>query len=336
MGGGKDGGKGGGMDMMQMMMAMMMGGGMDGGKGGKGGKGSKAQMKLAKGEKVYHGTLRYFNAEKNHGFIQCQEIMNEHGSEVYSFKNMLEEAQAGVGDEIAFFLHWSGKGQPQCSSPVIRLASAVENNLVLKGTFKNKNAEKGFGFIECWECSEFFGRDVYVPANLAEGLEPGTLVAFNATLNREGMPNARMVCACEEGYAPQPGDLSVTSELPKGKGKGGMDPAMMAMMSQMGMPPEMMMMMMKGKGKGGKGKGPYGGGPKQVPKGTGQFIQGTVKSFKDSYGFIASDEVKAQYGGDVFVGGKDLANFTVGQSVLFQLALTDDGKPHGMDITALS
>merc|ERR1719163_2320076 len=137
--------------------------GMKGMKGKGMGKVSKAQMKMGKGEKVYHGTLRYFNAEKNSGYIYCQEIFNEHGSEVYAFKNCLEEAGAGVGDEVSFFLHWSGKGQPQCSSPVIRLASAVENNLVLKGTFKNKNAEKGFGFIECWECSEFFGRDVYVP-----------------------------------------------------------------------------------------------------------------------------------------------------------------------------
>merc|ERR1712232_1311762 len=109
------------------------------------------------------------------------------------------------------------------------------------------------------------------------------------------------------------------------------------MMQSMGMPAEMMMMM-KAMGKGGKGKGPYGGGPKQKPTGTGQFLQGTVKSFnaQNGYGFITSDEVKAQYSSDVFVGGKDLENFTVGQQVLFQLALTDDGKPHGMDITALS
>merc|ERR1712232_1091041 len=243
----------------------------------------------------------------------------------------------------AFFLHMSGKGQPQCASPVIRLASAVENNLVLTGTFKNKNKEKGFGFIECWECTEYFGRDVYVPANLAEGLEAGALVAFNCTLNKEGMPNARLICRCEQGYVPQPGDLSKTSQVPKGKGKGGLDPAMMAMMSQMGMPPEMMMFMRamgKGKamGKGDKGKGPYGGGIKMKPKPTGQFMQGTVKSFNatNHYGFISSDDAKAQYGCDVFVGGMHLAEFTVGQAVLFQLAVTDDGKPHAMDITALS
>jgi hypothetical protein len=62
-----------------------------------------------------------------------------------------------------------------------------------------------------------------------------------------------LICQCEQGYAPQPGDLSKTSQVPKGKGKGGLDPAMMAMMSQMGMTPEMMMFM-KAMGKG-KGKG---------------------------------------------------------------------------------
>merc|ERR1712232_663726 len=122
--------------------------------------------------------------------------------------------------------------------------------------------------------------------------------------------------ACEEGYQPSPGDLSITAEVPgkgPGKGKGKDKGKMMAMAAEMGMPPEAMMQMMKGKG----GKGPYGGGGGgggKKPQGTGQFLAGTVKSFNamQNYGFISSDDVKTMYGSDVFCGGNDLANFQPG------------------------
>jgi len=327
-------------DMMNMMMGMM------GGKGGKMTQGGKAAARVAKGEKVYHGTLVSFSAEKNSGFISCKEIQNEHGMEVYAFKNVLEQCEAGVGDDIAFFLHWSAKEQAQASLPSLRLSSAVENNLVLKGTFK-KSTEKPFGFIQCWETQDFFGRDVYVPANLCEGIAPGTTVAFNCYCNKDGMPNASVICACDDKYKPQAGDLSVSGQVEgyiKGMGKA-MNP-MMQMMKGMGMPMPMITEMFgkamaktgKGKGKGktpydgGKGKGGGGGGKK--PVGTGQFMTGTVKSYNamNNYGFIECDEAKATYGCDVFCGG-DLASHPLGSTVLFQLGLNEAGKPQAMDVT---
>merc|ERR1719409_1848264 len=167
---------------------------------------AKAAMKIAKGERAYWGTLRYFNADKNIGTIFSKEVMNEHGQEVFAFRTVLEECGAGLGDDMAFFLHWNERGQVQCSSPSLRLTSTEENNLVLKGWFKKPNG-KDFGFIDSWECREMFGRDVYVGANLTAGLEEGQAVAFNVFLNKEGMPNAQMICACDDTYTPQPGDL---------------------------------------------------------------------------------------------------------------------------------
>merc|ERR1719313_2707707 len=125
---------------------------------------SKAAHRQSKGEKVYNGILHYYSAERNAGRIYSKDAWEEHGQEVYAFKNALEECGAGVGDEIAFFLHWSARGQAQCSSPTLRLSSSIENNLVLTGTFKKpKDVAKEFGFIECWETGSYFGRDVYVP-----------------------------------------------------------------------------------------------------------------------------------------------------------------------------
>merc|ERR1711924_54026 len=144
----------------------------------------------------------------------------------------------------------------------------------------------------------------------------------------------KIVCACEDNYQPAPGDLSVSGEMPgyvKGLGKANIPPQMMAMMQAMGCPPSAMGKMfgkaaVKAKGMSKSSPPPYGGnsggtpgmGPRK-PTGTGQFMTGTVKSFNptNNYGFIASDEAKAAYGGDVFCG-MELANFPVGSAVLFQ------------------
>eukprot|EP00929_Paragymnodinium_shiwhaense_P105835 TRINITY_DN708_c0_g1_i6.p1 TRINITY_DN708_c0_g1~~TRINITY_DN708_c0_g1_i6.p1 ORF type:complete len:295 (-),score=107.14 TRINITY_DN708_c0_g1_i6:151-1035(-) len=216
---GKKGGKG---DMFALMMGMK---GLKG-KGGWGkGKQSLAALKVSQGEKVYNGKLQYFDVERNSGFIYCQDVMNEAGQQVYAFRKVLEKCQCEVGDDVAFFLHWSEKGQPQASSPMLRLSSSVDNNLCFKGTFKK--GKQDYGFIQCQETEDYFGRDVYVGAQLAATIENGQLVAFNVMLNREGLPNASLICPCDETYAAVPGDLSETKEMDgkgkkgfKGKGKG--------------------------------------------------------------------------------------------------------------------
>eukprot|EP00929_Paragymnodinium_shiwhaense_P105831 TRINITY_DN708_c0_g1_i1.p1 TRINITY_DN708_c0_g1~~TRINITY_DN708_c0_g1_i1.p1 ORF type:complete len:323 (-),score=109.36 TRINITY_DN708_c0_g1_i1:151-1041(-) len=215
----KGGGKG---DMFAMLMGMK---GLKG-KGGFGGKGmSLAAKKVMQGEKVYSGKLQSFDVERNSGFIYSPELMQEAGQQVYAFRKVLEKSQCEVGDDVCFFLHWSERGQPQASTPMMRLSSCQENNLVLKGTFKKGN--KDYGFIQCQETEDYFGRDVYVGAQLAATLENGQLVAFNVMLNREGLPNASLICPCDETYAAVPGDLSETKEMDgkgkkgfKGKGKG--------------------------------------------------------------------------------------------------------------------
>ena len=39
----------------------------------------------------------------------------------FVWKDLLERGKASVGDALAFPLHWSPKGQPQASSPLIRV-----------------------------------------------------------------------------------------------------------------------------------------------------------------------------------------------------------------------
>mmetsp|Transcript_8036 Transcript_8036/g.19957 ORF Transcript_8036/g.19957 Transcript_8036/m.19957 type:complete len:378 (+) Transcript_8036:75-1208(+) len=228
-GGWDDWGKGKGSDKGKgkgCMKGCMKGGKCKGGDKGKGGRDKgkgKAQLKLAAGEKLYHGHVRNYNLERKSGFIACEGVFAESGQEVYVFHDVLERAGAGPGDLVAFFLHWSAKGQPQASHPMIRL-SAGDSGYALKGTFKpGPNSEKAFGFFRCDDTKEFFGRDVYVNPDISGTLTEGQVVSFNTFLNKDGMPNCEAAEPCDPMWEPSPGDLSASTEthIPKGGKKGG-------------------------------------------------------------------------------------------------------------------
>lgn len=305
--------------------------GKDGGKDkdGKGGKG-KGAMRIAAGEQPVYGKIKTYDAEKQRGYIVCEEVFNMCGSDVYVFEKVLAPCGAGPGDTVAFFLHWSqSSGQPQASAPMIRIAAA--DSYALKGLYKSGGEGKDHGFLQCDITKEFFGRDVYVNKDTAATLEPGMTVAFNVYLNRDKMPNvdAQGAEQCDPVWEPTPGDISETRTdeavaamakgLKGGKGKG--------------------FFMGKGKeGKGGEGKtkGKGGGGGGGVaPTSTGESFIGTIKSFNEAnnYGFIACDEVAAQYGGvDVFFHGKQLNGCSVGEMVEFDVGLNQKGQPQAIGI----
>lgn len=279
--------------------------------------------RIQSGEPVHTGVVRSFNPDKKNGFIDCQS-MQQYGSSVYVFQDVLERAlpiKAGPGDRVAFFIHWSPKGQPQASSPLIKLKAGLEEgSYALKGIFKS-GKEGSFGFIECQPTREFFGRDVYVNKDLAAGLESGQLVCFNVYLNRDSMPNAEGLELCDEFWEPPEGDLSMMIEVDTGKGKGG-----------------------KANDGGGVGKGKgklppgkiSGPGSNSQPESTGEFATGVVKSFNvaTNYGFITSPEVHGKYGSDVFVHGREYneAGLKVGDPVTFEVATNSRGQPQAINI----
>lgn len=301
-------------------------GGKDSAKGGgytgKGDhKGGKAAQKMAAGERFYVGTVRLFNPEKKNGFIDCPDLRHQSGQDVYVFQDVLERGLAGPGDRVAFFVHWSSKGQPQASHPLLRLKTGEgsEEAYALKGSFKPAPAGE-FGFIECVETKDYFGRDVYVNKDVAAGLTDGQTVSFNAYLNRDGMPNAEDAVVCDEDWQPRATDLSEFKEVDtsKGKGKGakGADE-----LSEQGIK--------------GASKGPKGGGPPPEP--TGRMASGVIKSFNqaNNYGFIECEELKTEYGSDVFVHGKEFTGFGVGDKVRFEVGINSKGQPQGLQLELL-
>lgn len=65
---------------------------------------------------------KHHNRNRTHLFYTPK---NTHQKSLGFFvlKDLLERGNASVGDALAFPLHWSPKGQPQASSPLIRVLS---------------------------------------------------------------------------------------------------------------------------------------------------------------------------------------------------------------------
>mmetsp|Transcript_66919 Transcript_66919/g.120470 ORF Transcript_66919/g.120470 Transcript_66919/m.120470 type:complete len:419 (-) Transcript_66919:173-1429(-) len=140
--------------------------------------------------KVFSGILKHFDANRKAGFIFCQEAESDVGNQdIYAYKDVLERGRASVGDVLAFPLHWSPKGQPQASSPLIRIACA-NGGFANSGIFSilEMGGARGSGIIESPEIKAVFGKGVYVSPALASSLVPGALVAFNCYL--QNMPGA--------------------------------------------------------------------------------------------------------------------------------------------------
>lgn len=72
--------------------------------------------------------------------------------------------------------------------------------------------------------------------------------------------------------------------------------------------------------------------------GMGGQYRGTIKSFnpKEGYGFIACPELKKEYGSDVFMHQFQFYNcpvpLKVGDSIVFRLEISKQGKPQARDI----
>jgi len=236
------------------------------------------------------------------------------------------------------------------------------------GAIKSFNAATGFGFIDCPQLKELFGRDVFVHGKQMRGHTVGSAVSFAIVLNKENQPQAFDICEEDEGKGKSGKGAGMMDAgggkgkampmfdpftgLPKGydkgygkfdagfapdKGYGKFDAGWGAGDKGYGKAAEP-----KGWGKEDRGpaKGSAKGGEKgktnigpNVAEVLGQSI-GTIKSFNDKngYGFIDSPEVKDLGYQDVFMHHQQMGNFKVGDTVVFTCYLNDKGNPQGKDL----
>merc|ERR1719161_1953344 len=144
-----------------------------------------AAQKLNQGEKLVKGRVRMINIEKNQAFILSEEMYMITGKEVFCLLHLLESAEAGPGDHVVFFLHWTSQRFPAVKQPCLRFSAA--NGYALKGTYQQTDYESGV--ILSPDMYSVFKSDVYVDKNIAVTLTDGQPVAFNAYLTKDGTPN---------------------------------------------------------------------------------------------------------------------------------------------------
>merc|ERR1712232_825825 len=109
------------------------------------------------------------------------------------------------------------------------------------------------------------------------------------------------------------------------------------MMYELGMP-GMMSGMDMGYGKGSGKGGPYGGEKKvKPPEPTGVFLHGEVTQVNKhkTHAYIEAEDVKKKYGCSAQASGREAKDLEVGKLVVFQLAISEEGKPQAIDITPL-
>merc|ERR1719201_2921774 len=60
-----------------------------------------------------------------------------------------------------------------------------------QGRIKSFNVQKGFGFIECPEAHQVYGRDVFLHKAQIASYQIGSQVSFAVEMNKTNMPQAR-------------------------------------------------------------------------------------------------------------------------------------------------
>merc|ERR1719453_782553 len=91
-----------------------------------------------------------------------------------------------------------------------------------QGRVKSYNVQKGFGFIECPEAHQIYGRDVFLHKAQIANFKIGSQVSFAVEMNKSNMPQARDLVESDMlsmGMMGMPG-----MNMPSGKGgynKGG-------------------------------------------------------------------------------------------------------------------
>jgi len=202
---------------MQMQQQMMMNSGMMGGQCGMGmtagtmtspmmgGMGNTMPMAPPQDfdmEKRYVGVIKSFNHAKGIGFVDCNEIQEKFGCDVFLHASQILNDEE-VGDVISFSVQLGRLGQPRAKD--IQAIGSVQDaeltnkdpNQVYTGTVKSYNAEKGFGFIVCPETYTQFGSDVFMHKDQVKGINVGDTVKFTLRFSLKGQPQAKDVDKAE-------------------------------------------------------------------------------------------------------------------------------------------
>lgn len=348
----------------------------------------------------YTGMIKSYNPEKGWGFIDCPETFGSHGKDVMVLKTELNGAEKG--DTVSFGVVLGPKGMKACDIVVVSKGAGsggyhsgygtaqmgqggygqkgagnfqgsgtVTSGGSHMGVVKRYNPQTGWGFIECQETFQLYGKDILV---LRTDLEPcganaqGDTVSFsvgedqrgkkavNISLVRKGDPMSN----AGPGGPAAPGTQIYVPPAPgtvpsKGYGNprpqtqrspmmnmGGASPNVHSALRGVnlsGVDPAAVNMLSQllhtpqvaAALNGGKGGSPQG---RSDP---GPFV-GCIKNFDEGkgYGFIVCDATKTLFGKDIFFLGGVLGDqaHKIGDTVVFKPEMTAKG-PQANEVKVL-
>eukprot|EP00933_Yihiella_yeosuensis_P017796 TRINITY_DN147_c0_g2_i4.p1 TRINITY_DN147_c0_g2~~TRINITY_DN147_c0_g2_i4.p1 ORF type:complete len:301 (-),score=91.67 TRINITY_DN147_c0_g2_i4:319-1221(-) len=285
------------------------------------------------------GTVRSYNGSKGFGFITGQGAFAD---VMFSRHELPEDAREVRGKFIeGRVVVFDATIKPDGRAKATAVQILPGEGLALSGIVKTYNAQNGYGFVSSHSLP---GGDVYFPksafGNLADGAQlQGELVIFEAAPKPDGKMAVTKIQF----------QTSKIAEKVNASGFGMMMMGMPGMMGGQGNMAQQMAMMQAMQGGMKRGGGMMGGDFKRqkvdIPTtSTGQFMQGTVKSYNNTkgWGLIQSPGIPsggAGQPGDVFFMRSNLPQVqregnvdVTGMNVQYELTQTADGRYRAQNI----
>mmetsp|Transcript_27712 Transcript_27712/g.73131 ORF Transcript_27712/g.73131 Transcript_27712/m.73131 type:complete len:357 (-) Transcript_27712:142-1212(-) len=140
-------------------------------------------------DEICYGTLKSFNEERGWGHIDCAKTRQMYSKDIFVLRSALLSGVVTVGEPVRFNVVMGKKG-PEAACVV-----AIKFGVAFVGSVKSWNAEKGWGYIECPEARDMFGRDIFLHRNKigAHNPTPGDQLQFTVDLSEKGRPEGTNV-----------------------------------------------------------------------------------------------------------------------------------------------
>jgi len=100
------------------------------------------------------------------------------------------DAAGAVDESVDTWESWEAAQAPGAADTVEAAGAAGAAGQRYSGRVKQFRADKGFGFIECDELHQTYGRDTWVHHQQIGSFSVGDEVSFTMTLNKQGHPQA--------------------------------------------------------------------------------------------------------------------------------------------------
>jgi len=136
----------------------------------------------------YYGTVKSFNARKGWGFLECTETQQIYGKDILVQKAELP-AQAFPGDSVSFSVTQGKNGVIAVS---VQLLDKDGFTPVASGSYtgsvKSFSHQSGWGFVECAETQQMYGKDIMILEKELNGqpVSPGDTMSFSVMQGRKG------------------------------------------------------------------------------------------------------------------------------------------------------